>query len=222
MTKNREQIRFLTILSMFWAIILIMIFTPIGFINLGIIRATIVHVPVIVGSLILGVKGGAVLGLMFGLGSFLNATFNPVLTSFAFSPFIPVPGSEYGTAWALVIAFVPRILTGVVPALVYKGSKRLFNHEKTPNKIIDMASIGIAAALGTLTNTVLVLSGFFFFLREELAAALGYGSDAILGWIMGIVTTSGVSEIIVAVMFSAAVCFPLNVIRNRHRSSNKA
>ena len=69
------------------AIIILMAFTPVGYINLVVIKATLIHVPVIIGSVVLGPKKGAFLGFIFGLTSLINNTFNPSLLSFAFSPF---------------------------------------------------------------------------------------------------------------------------------------
>ena len=74
--------------ALFGAIIVIMAFTPfLGYIPLGFTRATIIHIPVILGSLLLGPKKGAALGAIFGLTSLINNTMNPTVTSFVFTPF---------------------------------------------------------------------------------------------------------------------------------------
>ena len=44
-------------------------FTPFGYIPLGFMNATIIHVPVIIGAIILGPKYGGFLGLVFGITS---------------------------------------------------------------------------------------------------------------------------------------------------------
>ena len=110
----------LALVSMFSAIIVILTFTPIGLIDLPLIKATILHVPVIIGAILLGPKKGAFLGAVFGLASLVKNSMVPGVLSFAFSPLIPVPGMDRGRLWALVICFVPRILVGVTPWLVYK------------------------------------------------------------------------------------------------------
>ena len=74
--------------ALFSALIILLAFTPfLGYIPLGFTRATIIHIPVIIGSILLGPKQGAVLGLVFGLTSLVNNTVNPTATSFVFSPF---------------------------------------------------------------------------------------------------------------------------------------
>lgn len=107
--------------ALFTAIIMIMAFVPyLGYINLVVIKATLIHVPVIIGSIMLGPKKGAFLGFVFGCTSLINNTFNPTLLSFAFSPFYSV-GEIGGNAFSLVICFVPRILVGIVPYFVYRA-----------------------------------------------------------------------------------------------------
>ena len=80
-------------MSLFAAVIFFMTFTPFGFINLVVINATIVHVPVIIGSILMGPRAGACLGGMFGLASLIRNTISPTILSFAFSPLVPVPGT---------------------------------------------------------------------------------------------------------------------------------
>ena len=88
--QQHRQVQSLAVLAMFTAILFLLTFTPIGMIDLPIIKATVLHVPVIIGALLLGPKKGAFLGGMFGLASLLKNTLVPNLSSFAFSPLIPV------------------------------------------------------------------------------------------------------------------------------------
>ena len=100
--------------ALFAALIIILAFTPfLGYIPLGFTRATIIHIPVIIGCLLLGPKKGALLGFVFGLTSFINNTINPTVTSFVFSPFYTL-GDIHGGIGSVIICFVPRILVGIV------------------------------------------------------------------------------------------------------------
>ena len=109
---NKTRIQKMTILSMFIAIELIMAMTPIGYLNLGAISITTMHIPVIFAGILLGPTEGAILGFVFGMTSFLKATFAPTITSFCFSPFYSV-GDIHGNFWSLLIAFAPRIAIGM-------------------------------------------------------------------------------------------------------------
>ena len=74
--RNQKTME-LVLTSIFSAIIVIMAFTPLGYIPLVVINATIIHIPVIIGSLFCGPKKGAFLGFVFGLTSFIKNTIMP-------------------------------------------------------------------------------------------------------------------------------------------------
>ena len=101
--------------ALFAALIVALAFLPfIGYIPLGFTKATTIHIPVIIGSILLGPQKGAVLGGVFGLTSLINNTLYPTATSFVFSPFYSAGAFKGGWA-SLIICFVPRILVGVTP-----------------------------------------------------------------------------------------------------------
>ena len=204
--QRHQQVQSLAILAMFTAIIFLLNFTPIGIIDLPIIKATVLHVPVIIGSLLLGPKKGAFLGGMFGLASLIKNTLVPGLSSFAFTPLMPVPGLERGSLWALVICFVPRILVGVTPWLVYALFRLLF---RRPSSGLQAGGMALAAVVGAATNTALVMGLIGVVFHDAYAAAQGIPAEAMTGFILSIVAANGVPEAIVAAVIAPAVCLPL-------------
>jgi uncharacterized membrane protein len=196
------KIRKFAATSLFAAIIFLMTFTPIGFINLGFINATIIHVPVIIGSILLGPSAGACLGAMFGLASLIRNTVAPNVLSFAFSPFVPMPGTEHGSLLALVICFVPRTLTGVVPWYVLKwlpfGRK-----ENTQRRMAALFTAGIA---GSMTNTLLVMHIMFFMFRDAYASVRGIPINEAYNLVLSVITVNGIPEAILAGVLASAVC----------------
>lgn len=158
--------------GLFTAIIIIMAFTPLGYIPLVVINATIIHIPVILGSLFCGPKKGAFLGFVFGFTSCLKATIvGGTLSSFVFSPVLAA--SLVGTSGifkSLFIAFVPRILVGVIPYFVYIGIKKVLASEKKNlwgtvlNVLMSVfLAFGVYAFLGKMSESL------------SQAAALGIG-----------------------------------------------
>ena len=208
-----QQTRYqdLVLTALFAGIIVLLAFTPIGFINLVVIKATIIHVPVIIGSILLGAKRGAILGFCFGLTSFFTTYMAPSLLSFAFNPMIPVPGTPRGSFWAIVICFVPRILVGVVPYYVYRLMQRLL--AKRPKG--EYISLTLAGILGAATNTALVMSLINFLFKDAFAAAKDIPVTAVTGAVLGIVAANGIPEAIVAAVLTVAVCRPLLLFRRR-------
>lgn len=135
--KNEKTYE-LVLTALFTAIIVIMAFTPLGYIPLVVINATIIHIPVILGALFLGPKKGAFLGFVFGLTSFINNTFKAATASaFVFSPVLAynVIGVS-GIFKSMYICFVPRILVGVVPYFVYLLILKAVKGENKIGKVV--------------------------------------------------------------------------------------
>jgi len=201
----------LVIFSMFSAIIFLLAFTPVGFINLGFIKATIIHIPVIIGSIILGAKMGAWLGFMFGVTSLINNTLSPAISSFVFSPLIPVPGSTKGSLWALLICFVPRILVGVLPWFIYHFGQRLIKEQA------NFVALTVAGVLGSLTNTLLVMHLIYFLFKDEYALVRDVAQNAVYSVITTIIVSNGIPEAIVSGILTTAICKVLFVILRKQQ-----
>lgn len=188
-------------LALFSAIILIMVFTPyLGYIPLGFMNATIIHIPVIIGSLFLGPKNGAILGFIFGLTSLFNNTFNPNLTSFVFSPFYTI-GGIHGGIRSIIVCFVPRILIGIVAYYVYNLIIKLMKNKNSSRTI----AFAVAGVSGALTNTILVMSGIYFLFGTSYSDAKGVAADALYKLILTVIGTQGIPEAIVAGVLVAAI-----------------
>lgn len=209
---HKDNMRDTILLCLFIAIILVLAFTPLGMIQLPLIKATILHVPVIIGSVLFGPKKGAVLGFLFGLCSFVSNTFTPTALSFAFSPLIPAPGTDSGSWLALVICFIPRILVGVLPWFVFQLLRLPFKKENYQLRTIQLV---ITGAVGAFVNTGFVMSLIYVLFRDAYASMKGVGVDAVLGLIMGVVATNGVPEAIAAAVLTGAVCLPMQKLMKR-------
>lgn len=193
---NQKTKRF-TLLALFIAIEVVVATVPfLGYIPIGFIDATTLHIPVIIAGILLGKKEGAILGFVFGLTSMIQATLAPSATSFIFSPFVSVAGISGGLP-SLFIAFVPRILIGYLAGLIY---------EILTNKCQDTIGMMIAALCGSITNTILVLSSIYLFYGQAYADAIHVPYTAIIAFIMGVVTTNGIVEAILGAVIALAVC----------------
>ena len=196
-TKTLDMVQ----VALFAALIIIMAFTPfLGYIPLGFTRATIIHIPVIIGSITLGPKKGAVLGGVFGMTSFINNTFNPSPTSFVFTPFYELGGVGGGIG-SIIICFLPRILVGVLPFFVYRALYR-FLKEKKSGMVL---SLGAAGVVGSLTNTLLVMNLIYLFFGEAYLAASNAAADTGYWFILSIIGVNGVPEAIVAAIIVSFV-----------------
>lgn len=205
-TKNNQHVtsmkrtKSLVQMGIFSALIFVLAFTPfVGYIPLGFTRATIIHIPVIMGSLILGPKRGAALGAVFGLTSFMNNTFNPTITSFVFTPFYSL-GEYSGGIGSIIICFLPRILIGVVPYYIYRIAVKIRREEK-----ISVVGLALAGVGGALTNTLMVMSLICVFFKDTYASANGVATEAVYGFIVGIIGINGVPEAIIAAVITVVL-----------------
>ena len=188
-------------IALFSAIIIVMAFTPFfGYIPLGFTRATIIHIPVIIGSLILGPVQGAILGGIFGLTSLINNTINPTATSFVFSPFYS-GGIAQGGWQSIVICFLPRILTGVIPFYVYYALKGKGSCSKKRQSF----ALSIAGFAGSMTNTLLVMNFIYIFFGQSYAIATKRALNSLYSAILVIIGFNGIPEAIVAAIIVTAV-----------------
>lgn len=188
----------LTLTAIFLAIIILFSFTPLGFINLGFIKATLVHVPVIIGGIVLGPRIGAFLGLSFGLLSMTINTMTPSALSFAFSPFIPVIGTNSGSLWAVVIALIPRILTGVVPYFVYKWLT-------ATNKLPDRLSLFFSGVAASMVNTLLVMNLIYLLFQDAYSQLKGVIGSGLYKAVLSVIFINGVPEALVAGIVVSAI-----------------
>ncbi len=200
-TNRGPDLRHLTLLALFAAIIVVMANVPfLGYIPLGFMNATTIHIPVIIGACLLGPKSGAFLGGVFGLTSLINNTLRPLVTSFVFTPFYSLDPRFSGGLRSLVICFVPRMLIGIVAGLLFKWLK---------DRTGPLLACGAAGFLGSLTNTVFVMGGIYLLYGASYAEAKNLGFEALLGVIMGVVGVNGVPEAILAAFLTAVICPPL-------------
>lgn len=205
--KTRKEITGMVLTALFSAIIIIMAFTPLGYIPLGVINATIIQIPVIIGALFCRPKQGAFLGFLFGFTSFLKNTIMPAtLSAFVFSPVLAASmfGAK-GVLFSTFICFVPRILVGVLPYFVYKLMKKVSK--------LKSVNFAVAGVVGSFTNTILVMGSIYILYKDAYASAQGIDPAAVLGVIGGIIGFNGVIEAVLSGLIVSAVGIVLNKIK---------
>ena len=170
--------------------------TPLGMIQLPIIKATTVHIPVIIGAILLGPSAGAILGAIFGICSLISNTTAPTLLSFAFSPFLSTTGLV-GVVKAIWISVGCRIMIGVISGWLWILFRKL--------KANSYLSLIITGFVGSMVNTIFVMGSIYLLFAGQYAAAKDVARTAVFGLIMGTVTASGIPEAIAAAILVTVI-----------------
>ena len=139
--------------AMFLAIIVVMTFVPyVGFIQIGIISFTLIHIPVLIGAALFGWKRGLMYGIFFGVASLIKATTYPGTIDFLFvNPLVSIlPRAVFGLAAGFLFALVKKM-----PRFYQKG-----------------IHITIASFILTAFHTFLVLTMLWLIYRPQLESFL--------------------------------------------------
>lgn len=190
--------RKIAVVGMLGAISIILGTTPLGFIPIGPVKATIMHIPVIIGSIIEGPLVGLAIGLIFGGFSMYQAYVMPT------SPVQVVFMDP-------LVAILPRLLISLASYYSFIGIKKML--DRKAYKRSNFVASAIGAALGTIVNTGGVLSMIYFRHGATYAEKAGI-SPELLGKTMffGIAIPNGIPEIIIAILVVTAVVHGLQKI----------
>ena len=196
MKTKKHDTRWMVSVALMAAIVIVLANTPLGMIQLPIIKATTVHIPVILGAILLGPGAGAILGAVFGICSLVSNTMAPTLLSFAFSPFLSTTGIP-GALKAIWISVGCRILIGVAAGWLWV----LF----TKIKLNQFIALPIVGFVGSMVNTVTVMGSIYFLFAQQYAEAKEVALTAVFGLVMGTVTASGIPEAIATAILVLAL-----------------
>ena len=188
-------------LAVLVAIMLVLNYTPLGYLRIGPVEITFLQIPVVVGAIMMGPAAGALLGLVFGLTSLAQAPVSPI-----FAPaFTTVP------VLVAIVCIVPRVLVGWLSGLFYMVVK------KTGLK--DLIGFGVTGFLGAALNTVLFLSGVIILLGRYIESTMAtmelLTEKTLFAFWAGIGVINGIPEAIATSLIVAAVCKALTALEKQ-------
>ena len=196
MSNKKHDTRWMVSVALMAAIVIVLANTPLGMIQLPIVKATTVHIPVIIGAILLGPRAGAILGFVFGMCSLLSNTMAPTLLSFAFSPFMSTTGIP-GALKAIWVSVGCRTLIGIAAGWLWILFSKL--------KVNQTVALSIVGFVGSMVNTVTVMGSIYFLFAQQYAEAKEVAITAVWGLIMGTITASGIPEAIAAAVLVLAL-----------------
>lgn len=181
----------ITMLGLMAAILLLMAYTPLGYLNIGPLAITFNVIPVAISAIVLGPAGGAVAGGIFGLTSFLQCigvggTSAMGVMLFGINPFL-----------AFVQRFVPRLLDGLLLGYIFSGMRKV-----TKNTYLACAVTGFFSAFLNTAFFMIALVGLFG--NTEYVQGLMGGKNVIV-FICYFVGINAVCEMVSSSIITGAV-----------------
>lgn len=201
---RNNQIKKIAFTGIIIALIFILSFTPIGYIHVSFlpgVSITLIHIPVLIGAIVLGKKYGAVLGLIFGITSIILAFLNLATNAPFTNP---------------LASILPRIVFGFLIAPLYSLIKKLIKN--------DIVSTSLTMCLATLIHTIIVLiplfiiwrTGFYFG-AEDYAANYGSGEgQTVFTFIYATLISNGIIEIVLAGVIGTPIAMAMKVVLQKN------
>ena len=196
--KTKLDTKRMVLLAVLTGILLVMSFTPLGYLNIGPLAISLNMIPVAIGAIALGPSGGAMLGAVFGITSCLQCVGIGGTSAMGVMLF------EINPALAIIQRFVPRLLAGWLAGWVYVGMN------KVSNSTVAGFVTGFSAAL---LNTVLFMTALVaLFGRTDYLQDLIAGRN-ILVFVCTFVGINAVVEMLASTLAVGAVSAALRKSR---------
>lgn len=203
--QTKSRTRKLVIIGMLSSISIFMGLTGLGFIPIPPVKATIMHIPVIIGAIIEGPVVGGLIGLVFGLFSMYQSVTSPTPTSFIF--------------WNPIIALLPRILIGVFSYYIYnimlKGVKKNLKLTSFAASFSLSMLMFFTVASITKSNIIALTIAVILFIISSIVMlnlkhpnkeeALSLGTASVLGTLINTLGVLGLTYIIYLDKYATAL-----------------
>lgn len=206
-TKTGVNTQKLTQLALLTAIIILMAFTPIGYIKTFGVEITLLVIPVTVGAIVAGPAAGAFLGGVFGITSFIQC-FGMSAFGAALLAINPIA--------TLFMCLVPRILMGWIAGLIFVGLRKGGFKE---------IAYPVASLSGALLNTIFfMITLLVFFYRSDFIQGLAgsFGSKNIFQFVIALVGINGLVEAITCFLIGTAIARALDAFVKRNARESRA
>lgn len=193
MNNKRMKIQEICLDAMFLALIILMTFTPIGFIAIPPVSATLIHIPVLIGAYLFGKNKGLVYGIFFGVMSMIKAYQSP--TSIL-DPFFQNP----------LISILPRALFGFLSGWVFE-ILRMHIHNSKKEKTLSI----ITSFVMTIVHSLLVFGALYLFYHSDMEQIAGDANYASYWLFVGLILlTQSSFEALLAALIVPLVSFPID------------
>ena len=198
--QHAARTKFMVELALMVAIIFVMAFTPLGYFQTMGLSITFLTVPVAVGAIILGPKGGAICGLAFGITSFMQCFGMGAFGTMLFSI------NPLGTAF---VCIVPRLLE--LKTLIKIQTSILKKSMKNGAYLVASLSCPLLNTLFFMTSLVVVFYNTEYI--QGFVSALGVSNP--FTFVIAFVGVQGLIEAVVCFVLAGAISRTLGAALHR-------
>ncbi|MBS6943198.1 MAG: ECF transporter S component [Clostridiales bacterium] len=188
MQNKKNKTRKLTQMALLTAIILLMAFTPLGYLRTGVVEITFIMIPVVVGAILMGPCAGAILGGVFGLTSFIQCFGMSALGAMLL---------QVNWFFTFVVCFVPRVLMGWLAGLIFKA---LYKVDKT-----RLVSFAVASLSGAVLNTIFFVGSLGLLFYNTVLGMASESGISVLAFLLSFVTLNSVLECAACLIVGTAI-----------------
>ena len=176
------------------AIILIMAFTPVGYIRVGALSISLITIPVAIGAIAVSPLSGAFLGLIFGITSFIQC----------------LTGDPFGAAlisvnmlFTFLVCIPTRTLAGFLTGYIYRMLRKPLKAVSYYISGFSMAFLNTVFFMGTLVLC-------FWHSEAVQSWAVSLGTTAPFMFILASVSLNAIIEWIFTTIIAGSIGFALN------------
>ena len=199
MKTKKLSTKQLTVLGLMIAVLVLMSYTPLGYLNIGPLAITFNMIPVAIAAIACGPLGGAVLGAVFGLTSFgqcigIGGVSAMGATLFSISPVL-----------AFIQRFVPRFLDGWLLGYLFRWLRKA-----TKNTTL---AVYITGFLSAFLNTVFFMVALVVLFGNTDYVKNLIGGRNIIVFICAFVGVNAICEMISATILTGVISVALKKAR---------
>ena len=192
MAKNKEKTTKLVLLGLLTAILFVMSYTPLGYLKIFGIEITFNVIPVAIAAIALGTTGGATVGAVFGLTSFLQCIQGTSAFGATLLGINPI--------FTAIVCLVPRILAGLVAGALHKPMAK---------KLGKKIPCFITGFLSAFLNTLFFMTALIILFGQSDYIMGMRGGMNLLAFVCAFVGINAVFEMLASTLISGAVASAL-------------
>ncbi len=186
--NKKMKTSYLTQMGLLSGIIVLMAFTPLGYLRVGALSITFIMIPVAVGGILMGPVAGAALGGVFGMTSFIQGMTSGSLVTVLMNE-DPIR--------TFILCVATRVLMGFCVGGIFKVLE-----VQSKGKV---TSYVVASASAALLNTVFFVGTLGLLFQGTISEMASEDGITLLGFLLAFITINSVVELIASAVVGTAI-----------------